>query len=341
MKFDVVVGNPPYQQSNLNTRDDAVYNYFYDLAEKISNKYSIISPARFLFNAGSTDKKWNKKMLSDKHLRVMYYSSKSSEIFPGTDIKGGVAILYRDTSKNYGEIGTFTRFETLNSIVKKVSKLSNVTLNTIMSGQGIYKFTSLMHKNHPDAQNILSKNHLNDVGTAVLETLDNLVFYENMPNDNNSYIRIYGRYKNDRVYHWIREDYINKPFGHDTYRVILPKANGSGALGEKLSSPIVVKPITGFTQTFISIGAFKNRTEAENTLKYIKTKFTRTMLGVLKITQDNPKEKWSKVPLQDFTVDSDIDWTKSISEIDQQLYKKYELSDEEIAFIEEKVKPMD
>ena len=72
-----------------------------------------------------------------------------------------------------------------------------------------------------------------------------------------------------------------------------------------------------------------------------KTKFSRALLGVLKITQDNPPEKWKFIPLQDFTSNSDIDWTKSIAEVDQQLYKKYGLSEEEIQFIESKVKEME
>ena len=106
------------------------------------------------------------------------------------------------------------------------------------------------------------------------------------------------------------------------------------------SSPLIGKPSVGATQTFISIGAFDNIEEAERALKYIKTKFARTMLGILKITQHNPPAKWQKVPLQDFTQNSDIDWSKTISEIDYHLYKIYQLSDEEIAFIEEKVQPM-
>ena len=97
----------------------------------------------------------------------------------------------------------------------------------------------------------------------------------------------------------------------------------------------------GFTETFISIGSFDNETEAQNCLKYVKTKFTRTMLGVLKVTQHNTREKWVKVPLQNFTTQSDIDWTKSISEIDQQLYAKYGLDKNEIDFIEEKVREME
>ncbi|MGF0047279.1 Eco57I restriction-modification methylase domain-containing protein, partial [Streptococcus hyointestinalis] len=78
----------------------------------------------------------------------------------------------------------------------------------------------------------------------------------------------------------------------------------------------------------------------ENCLKYIKTKFARAMLGVLKATQHNPKSTWQYVPWQDFTSISDIDWTQSVSEIDAQLYRKYALSQEEIDFIESHVKEM-
>ena len=124
------------------------------------------------------------------------------------------------------------------------------------------------------------------------------------------------------------------------YKVLLPKSNGSGAIGEVLSTPLIGEPLIGHTQTFISIGAFDKKIEAENVMKYIKTKFARTLLGVLKITQDNPPTKWKYVPLQDFTSNSDIDWTKSIHEIDEQLYRKYNLSKDEIEFIETKVKEM-
>ena len=76
-------------------------------------------------------------------------------------------------------------------------------------------------------------------------------------------------------------------------------------------------------------------------MKYIKSKFARAMLGVLKVTQHNPKSTWKFVPLQDFTVNSDIDWSKSVADIDRQLYAKYGLSEEEIAFIEKMIKPME
>ncbi|MCS4533541.1 Eco57I restriction-modification methylase domain-containing protein [Neisseria montereyensis] len=340
MKFDVVVGNPPYQESREDTRDDSIYHYFYDLAEKAGFKYCLISPARFLFNAGSTDRNWNKKMLSDKHINVEYYEQNSANVFQNTDIKGGVAIIYRDKDKNFGEIGTFTVFKVLNHIVKKVSKLTNATMSSIISGQGIYKFTPKMHEDYPEVIKILSKNHPNDVGTNALTTLHNILFYPEKPNDKHEYVAVLGRFQHKRALHYIRKDYLNEPFAFDKWKVILPKANGNGKLGEPLSSPFVGRPLIGFTQTFISIGAFDSEIEAQNTLKYIKSKFTRVMLGVLKITQDNPRNKWEKVPLQNFTCHSDIDWTKSISEIDQQLYKKYGLNQTEIDFIENKVAPM-
>ena len=85
---------------------------------------------------------------------------------------------------------------------------------------------------------------------------------------------------------------------------------------------------------------FTQREEAENTSKYIKTKFTRALFGVLKRTQANTPEKWRFVPLQDFTTASDIDWTKPIPEIDRQLYAKYGLDENEISFIEKNVKEM-
>lgn len=341
MKFDVVVGNPPYQESRDDTRDDAIYHYFYDLAEKVGSKYCLISPARFLFNAGSTDKNWNKKMLTDKHIKVKYYEQNSSKVFQNTDIKGGIVILYRDGNEEFGEIGIFLPLEELNSIIHKVVPLTKDTLDTIITGQGIYRFTPKMHEDHPEVSSILPASHQFDISTGVFGTLDNILFFEEKPNDSHDYISILGRYKNERVYRWIRKDYVNEPTGFNKWRAVLPNANGSGTMGEVLSTPLIVEPLVGFTQTFLSVGQYETKNEAENTIKYIKTKFARTMLGVLKVTQHNPAAKWKYVPLQDFTLKSDIDWTKSIQEIDQQLYKKYGLDQSEIDFIEEKVKTMD
>ena len=144
-----------------------------------------------------------------------------------------------------------------------------------------------------------------------------------------------------RAFKWIRRDYVRNETNLDKYKVFVPKSNGSGALGEVVSTPLVGSPLVGSTQTFITVGAFDTLAEAEACLSYIKSKFARVMLGVLKVTQHNPPATWAKVPLQNFTAAGDIDWSKPVSEIDAQLYRKYNLTAEEIAFIESHVKAMD
>lgn len=100
-------------------------------------------------------------------------------------------------------------------------------------------------------------------------------------------------------------------------------------------------PVIGHTDTFLSIGKFADAQEASACLNYVKTKFARCLLGTLKATQHNPRDTWANVPLQDFTTSSDINWSASVADIDQQLYRKYGLSADEIAFIEKMIKPME
>lgn len=160
------------------------------------------------------------------------------------------------------------------------------------------------------------------------------------PPDGQSYIKIFGLINNSRGYKYIRRDYVNNFKNLDKYKVFVPQANGSGAIGEVLSTPVIGQPVIGHTETFLSIGCFDSIDVANNVLKYIKTKFARTMLGILKVTQNNPPTVWEYVPLQDFTPNSDIDWSRSVAEIDVQLYRKYGLSHDEIDFIETHVKEM-
>ena len=335
MKFDVVIGNPPYQEETKDTSDKPIYNYFMSEAYKFADKVCFITPARFLFNAGKTPKKWNAKMLDDKHLKVAYYEQDSSNVFPNTDIKGGVAITYRDAQKNFGKIGTFTHFDELNTALHKVLEKNKNSdfLDSLYYSTDSYKFSQKMHQDFPEAKEKLSKGHEKTVASSVLSSLDN-IFTENK-NFENSF-KFIGVIKNKRKWRYINSEYIEEHPNLRKFKVILPGSNGSGAIGEVLSTPLV-----GHTQTFISFGAFDNREEAENLLKYIKTKFARTMLGTLKITQSNKKDTWRNVPLQNFTNNSDIDWSQSIAEIDQQLYKKYGLDEREIKFVEEKVREME
>ncbi|MEZ4983623.1 MAG: Eco57I restriction-modification methylase domain-containing protein [Saprospiraceae bacterium] len=337
MKFNVIVGNPPYQQSGV-ARDEPIYQYFYDLAENLSEQYILISPARFLFNAGQTSKIWNEKMLSDKHLKVVLYEQDSSKLFEDTDIKGGLTILFRNKNQVFEPIETFTHFPELSTIAKKVDQNKELSFSELVQSQGIYRFSGTFFTDFPHAEKLQGKGTKNKIVSKSFSKMD-FAFFDNCKNQDS--IKILGLVKAQRQYKWIDRKYLSLPDSFGKWKVIVPEANGSGVIGEILSTPIIGQPFIGHTDTFLSIGAFDNEIEAQNVLKYIKSKFTRTMLGLLKITQHNTRATWQKVPLQNFTSKSDIDWTKSISEIDQQLYKKYNLSQEEIDFIEKMIKPMD
>ena len=336
MKFDVIVGNPPYHITTERTSDAPIYHLFMDIAYDLCNKVSFITPARFLFDAGKTPTEWNKKILSDIHLKVVLYNPKSSDVFPNVDIKGGVAVTYRDASKDYGYIGTFTAYEELNSIVRKVKSKSENTLDTEIYVQNKFVLSEL-YNDYPHYQALIGSNGREKRLTTSIFDFDE-IFYDAKQNDNDLYVL--GLVKNVRIYKYIQLKYIEPSDNIMKYKVILPKSNGTGALGETLSTPLIGSPLMGYTQSFIGIGAFNNINEAEACLKYIKSKFARVMLGVLKATQDNNRDVWRLVPLQDFTTRSDIDWSKSVAEIDQQLYAKYGLDESEIAFIESKIRPM-
>ena len=342
VKFDVVIGNPPYQEETIgenSTFAPPIYHKFTDLAYEVADKAVLITPARFLFNAGSTPKVWNKKMLEDEHLKVIYFEQNSANIFPNTDIKGGVAVTFRDANANFGAIETFTAFDTLNHILHKVAPLTKATLDSIISGRGVYKLSDKALLDHPEIENIQSKGHKFDVGSGAFKILSDILYFDEKQSDKD--VQILGLENLNRTYRWIKPDYLNPPESFYGYKIFIPKSNGSGALGEVLSTPLIGEPLIGATETFLSIGSFETQEEAEACLKYIKTKFARVLLGVLKITQDNTRDKWAKVPLQDFTSNSDIDWSQSIAELDAQLYRKYGLSQEEIDFIESKVKEME
>ncbi|MBQ6065144.1 MAG: Eco57I restriction-modification methylase domain-containing protein [Prevotella sp.] len=337
MKFDVIIGNPPYQEELEGTSDSAIYNFFMDEAYKNGQIVELITPARWLFNAGKTKKEWNNKMLSDKNLKVLVYEGDSSVFFSNTDIKGGIAITYHDNNRILGPIGVFSPYGELKTITEKlktITKKENII--SIIYLQNRFNLKNL-YSDYPNVKTVVSSNGKERrIVSSAFEKITAFTTSEENVDD----IKILGLIANKRLYKWIRKQYIEDNGNLDSYKVLIPKSNGKGELGEQLSTPIIAQPKTGYTQSFIGFGAFGHKNEAENMLKYIKTKFVRTALSILKITQDNPPERWKYVPLQDFTPSSDIDWSKSIAEIDEQLFDKYGLDEQERDFIRTKVKEM-
>lgn len=344
MRFDFVVGNPPYQDETLGEQKNympPVYHLFMDSAYSISDKVELVTPARFLFDAGSTPAVWNKKMLTDKHLKILFYEPDSSKVFPNINFRGGVAVSYRDAGKDYGEIEVFTPYKELNGILKKILPIvKEHSLADIAISRTSYRLTDTMHKENPKAMSCLTKGHPYDMATNIFDLLP-FVFHDDKPKDGKEYIMVVGRKNNERCYKYIRRDYVNDVSNLTAYKVLLPEAAGSGEYGEALPSSIIGTPGLANTETFLSIGSFVEENEALHLQQYIKTKFVRGLLGIMKVTQHITPIKFKYVPLQDFTMSSDIDWSQSISSIDLQLYDKYGLTEEERNFIETHVKEMD
>ena len=343
VKINAIVGNPPYQIQNEGKGNgaDPVYHLFIDISHQLGERASFIHPARFLFNAGKTPKEWNNRMLNDPHLKIVDYWVKSSEVFPNVDVKGGIAISYWDKNIEFGCIGFFSPYPEIHHILHKVKAKDFVPFSTIVGPREAYGLTEELYIDHPELDGRQSKGHRYSLSANILDIFPELFSIDEKPDS----IQIYGRYDNQRGLRWIKDKYITKPDNFNYYKIIVPEANGTGAIGEVLSTPVIGVPVIGVpvighTDTYLSIGKFADAQVADRCLRYVKTKMARCMLGTLKVTQHNPRDTWANVPLQDFTDKSDIDWTRSVADIDRQLYRKYDLSDDEIAFIESMIKPM-
>lgn len=330
VKFTAVIGNPPYDQQSSGDATDKkpVYHLFFDSAKSLDPEYvCLIHPARFLFNAGKTPKIWNEKMLNDKHLSVPLYEPVSKTIFKEVDIKGGIAVTLWDRDNPTGGLGgAFTAHKELQSILNKVPDGGMHTIVSTAGGSPTIRYTDKRGRRRSYFR------------TSAFFDLPDFFSRER---DERHTIKIIGLERgNKRSHRYVNSEILRDPT-IEKWKVFVPESNGTGAIGEVLSTPIIGEPLTGCTESFVRIGAFDSEAEAKNCMNYIKTKFCRAMLGTLKITQHNPRSTWRNVPIQDFSSSSDINWKKSIAEIDEQLFAKYDLDKNEKDFIKNNVRAME
>ena len=343
MKFDAIVGNPPYQISDGGAQASAtpVYNLFVDMSKKISDQYvSLIMPSRWMTGGKGLDY-FRYKMIHDRNILVLHDYTISKLVFPSVDIKGGVCYFLRDNKKQdkchiykhdnsvvsesiryLVEDGDeiFIRNHELIEIKEKVMKLNESSFENIVSPRKPYGLSGDVFKN-------CSKYNLPPMSLEPIA--DGIAIY-----GLDEKLKRVKRYVNSN-YPLPKQDYV------DGYKLFMSRNQGSGNFGEEFSMPILAMPKECCTETFVVIGLFDSNQECLNCWSYVKTKFFRAMVGIRKQDQGASKAIYHYVPLQDFTEKSDIDWSKTISEIDKQLYKKYNLTQEEIDFIESKVKPME
>lgn len=343
MKFDAVVGNPPYQLSDGGAQASAtpIYNLFVEIAKKLSDKYvSLIMPSRWMTGGKGLDS-FRREMIHDEHILKLFDHFNAADCFSNVDIKGGICYFLRDKNitglcevVSYTKDGIFIsirklceegdeifiRENRLISIKRKVQSLTNESFESIVSAMKPYGLRGDVFKNP-------QKYNLPPMSNEFIE--DGLTIWglDATQKRSKKYVQ--------RDYPIPKQEYIGG------YKLFVSRNQGTGVLGEEFSTPIFASPNECCTETFVVIGLFTDKQEMMNCWKYICTKFFRAMVGIRKNDQGAGRAIYKFVPLQNFTDKSDIDWSKSIPEIDQQLYKKYNLTDEEISFIESKIKPME
>ena len=228
-KFDIVIGNPPYgeEAAGSGTRETPIYHLFMDAAYEVADKVVMITPARFLFNAGFTPKAWNQRMLADPHLSVSHYAPNSDSLFPGTDIKAGIAVTYRDASSQGDPVGTFTRHPQLNEILRKVRTSNEPSIEPLITSSRSYRYTPALYEVYPDLIALRPQGNQALISTNTFAQFDS-VLRPSRPEDAQSYARILGLSGRDREYRWIRSDFVTGPDAFNAHKVAVAKPPGRG-----------------------------------------------------------------------------------------------------------------
>lgn len=339
MKFDVVIGNPPYQDSDGGAQASAtpIYNEFVDLSRNLNTDIiTLIIPSRW-YTGGKGLNSFRDSMLHDKHIKKLYDFINPEEIFPRTNIRGGLCVFVWD--KNYDNSNKGTEIITIEhhrEINRSQRALDSLGLGLFIRDSHAM---SVLNKidNDDSFMNLVSvRKPFGLSGTFI----KNASFYKSNEKLSNP-VKIYGK---KMVGYTTRDKIIKHKEWIDKIKVLVARANNIGTeLNDDNLNAFVVDKGTACTETYLVIGGDLNLSSfsAKNIVKYLKTKFARYLISIAKASQDASRATYKFVPNQNFLSNSDVDWTKAISDIDQQLYKKYGLSDDEIKFIETKVQPMD
>ncbi|MBD3628745.1 Eco57I restriction-modification methylase domain-containing protein [Cyclobacterium sp.] len=332
MKFNAIVGNPPYQIKGGagGTSDSSIYHHFVEMGKKIEPKYlSMITPSRWLAGGrGLGD--FRQEMLSSNNIIKLIDFPVSREVFPNVEVKGGISyFLWSGDYNDKCEVSVI-RGEDKASSFRQLDEFDVFVRHPL----AVEILRKVIRADEPSIMEILTA----DTPFGIATNFDGF-HKQKQPGD----IALYYVRSGKRDIGFVPRELIRKN-KHliDKWKVFVPKAGSDG--GQKIPDSVLGKPWVSIkpsvaSQTFLAFFV-ESEKQAQNVESYYKTNFFRHLVSLRKITQDALRPMYSWVPLQDFSQKSDIDWNKSIPEIDQQLYTKYGLNEEEIAFIERMIKPM-
>ena len=329
VKFEAVVGNPPYQENDggggQGASSSTLYDKFVYLSDKLRIKYlSMIIKANWTVG-GKALNKFRQKMLNDKSIKYFIDYTNADMCFEGVQFPGGVCyFLKEDGYNNKCEITTITP----KGITKSRRYLIEEGCDTyIRYSEAISVLEKVRNKKEKTFDTIVNSRNIFDLQTN---------FRGKETGEYTCYISSGKCFVDKNAFTF--DESVNN------YKVMVSYANGAAMANipySVISKPFIAKPKELCSDTYLVVGCYDEEFLANNVAKYMKTKIFRFLLSLKKSTPVAAKKTYSFIPLQDFTANSDIDWSKPIPEIDQQLYAKYNLTEEEISFIESMIKPME
>lgn len=327
MKFDAIVGNPPYQvmDGGAGVSAKPVYNLFVEIAKRIRPNYiSMIMPSRW-FAGGKGLDSFRKDMLSDNRLSHIFDYINAKDCFPSASIGGGVNYILWDSKHKGNCCITTIQGENKDSEIRPLNQFSV-----------FIRYNAAIH--------IVKKCYSDDNFSSIVNTRNPFGLSSNVRGEKSGELRLIS----SAGISWLPKNVVSSSNQLlSKYKILTSKVTAEHA-GEPdkngqfkiISRTEIIGPNEVCTDSYLIIGASENKSIVENEYKYLKTCFTRFLLMLSVSSINLSADKFQFVPNQNFTEQSDIDWSKSISEIDQQLYAKYDLSTDEISFIESMIKPM-
>ncbi len=342
LKFDVIIGNPPYQEMDGGAQASAspLYHKFVQMAKELKpSQISFIIPTRWYVGGKGLDE-FRQQMLNDKHIRELHDWLTPDDIFPNTNIRGGVCyFLWDKNHNNHEDLARVVTYEN-NALIEDVIRPIAIDSSDIFirDNKGIEVLDKIIQDNNLDMIQV-------HVSTRKPFGLEGYVSRgDDFKEKKEGLIDPVICYAKGMSVGYIERKHVRSKLEWiDVWKVFTPRANNIGTeLNDDNLNTFIGQPGTICTESYMVIGADLelNEDAAGNLSKYMSTKFVRYLHSLAKASHDATAKTYRFIPLQDFSNNSDIDWSLSIQEIDQQLFDKYGLTTEERRHIDQKIKDM-